>query len=259
MISNIKQQNNTISFQSDRQLNMENLSNADLYRLANIDDKYIKTTAINNESQNFVNDPMRKVEKKTSQAIPIVDTLLNAALTPGDFGDKVFTGISRAFEWGIFIKITDALSKKLNQNEKYRNFTLEHPATASLISSIAVSTVGIAGYLVIKSGISAGISVVTNRYKPLYDFKQAIRQDLNSSLTGQKISGFANKNAKFTKIAAIAGLIGISGLFINELVSLSRIKKQSDKKSGEYDSIRVKALMELNKRLISAQFQPPEE
>lgn len=255
MISNIKQQNNTISFQSDRQLNMENLSNADLYRLANIDDKYIKTTAINNESQNFVNDPMRKVEKKTSQAIPIVDTLLNAALTPGDFGDKVFTGISRAFEWGIFIKITDALSKKLNQNEKYRNFTQEHPATASLISSIAVSTVGIAGYLAIKTGISK----VINRYKPLSDFKQAIRQDLNSSLTGQKISGFANKNAKFTKIAAIAGLIGISGLFINELVSLSRIKKQSDKKSGEYDSIRVKALMELNKRLISAQFQPPEE
>ena len=41
MISNIKQQNNIISFQSDSQLNMENLSDADLYRLANIDDKYI--------------------------------------------------------------------------------------------------------------------------------------------------------------------------------------------------------------------------
>ena len=255
MISNIKQQNNIISFQSDSQLNMENLSDADLYRLANIDDKYIKTTALSDASQNFVNDPMRKVEKKTSQAIPIVDTLINAALTPGDFGDKVFTGISRAFEWGIFIKITDALSKKLYQNEKYRNFTQEHPASASLISSIAVSAVGIAGYLAIKTGISK----VIKKYKPISDFKQAIHQDLSSSLTGQNISKFANKNAKFTRIAAIAGLIGISGLFINDLVSLSRIKKQSDKKSGEYENLRVKALMELNKRLISAQSQQTEE
>lgn len=248
-ISQIGRQKNIISFKSDSQINLEEASNADLYRIATTSDEYLQTSSRKNEAQKFINDPVRKIEKKTSQAIPVADTLLTAALTPGNFGDKVFAGVARAVEWTVFTKITNNLSQKLNKNKTFRTFSQEHPAMASFVGSLAVSAIGILGYVAVKTGFNKFVE----RYKPASSFKQTIHQDLNKFAAGKKISKFLNKNKKYTAAAAVAGFVGIVALSVNQLVSLARMKKDADRNTEKYKDFRLEASRELNNRLLAEQ------
>jgi len=249
VISQIGRQNNTISFKSSNQKSLENFSDADLYSMANTSDEFLKNNSFNQEAQKYIQDPMRKVERRTGQVIPVADTLLTAALTPGSFGDKVMAGVGRAGFWTIFGGITNKLSTKLNQNETYRNFSQENPATASLVGSVVVSSVGILGGMAAKIGFNK----LLEKYKPAQNFIKSIHNDLSKIPLGKKISEFADKNRKYTAIGAIAGFVGVTGLVVNKLVSLAKVKKNADEKLAQYNEIRLDASRELNNRLLTAQ------
>jgi len=253
--------NNKISFKSEsiNQKITENCSDADLYSIVNTPDEFFKKNAYNKEAQKFVNAPIRKVEKRTGQAIPVADTLLTAALTQGSFGDKIMAGVGRAGFWVIFGGITNKLSKKLNENETYRNYTREHPATASLVGSVAVSSVGILGCMAVKTVAKKGFNKLVKKYEPLKNFINSIHNDLNQLPLGKKISAFADKNRKYTALAGVIGLVGVTGLIVNRLVSLARIKKNADKNEAQYKEIRFDASKELNNRLLTAQAQTSAE
>jgi len=252
VIEQIGRQNNIITFQSreeNKKLSIKTLSDEELYLLANTPDKFIQAGANSEEAKKFLQSPMRNVEKKSSQAIPVFDTLLSMALTPGDMGDKIFAGIGRALEWGIFIGITDKLNESLMKNKNYKSFSEKHPAAASLVGSIAVSAVGIAGY----TAVRLGLNKIIDKYKPLKDCKEAIYGDLNKNKLGQKIAKYVDKHRNKTALAGLIGIAAFIGIAINGLFSLSKMKKNANAKTEDYKNLRLQASRELNNRLISRQ------
>jgi len=257
-VAEISNKNNLIPFRGTPQKSIDELSNDDLAKISSVPDEYVTAAVRHDQIQKFNNAPVRKVEKATSKAIPVADTLLTAALTPGSFGDKVFAGIGRAMEWGIFIKVTDNISKKLANNEKFRNFAQEHPAMATVASSIGVSAVGILAY----TAIMLGGKKLLSKIKPAKEIIDAVHSDLDASKTGQKIAKELNspKAIKFLNRVAIAGLIGLGLLVANKIVGLVRMKKAEHREEAKIKQTQLDAARELNTRLLDekAQSQKPE-
>jgi len=253
-VAEISNRNNVIPFKGNQQKSVDELSNDDLIRISSVPDEYVKAAARHDQVQKFNNAPARKVEKTTSKAIPVADTLLTAALTPGSFGDKVFAGIGRAMEWGIFINVTDNLSKKLAKNEKFRSFAQEHPAMATVVGSLGVSAVGILAY----TAIMLGGKKLINKIKPVKEIVDAVHTDLDASQTGQKIAKKLNspKAIKVMHGVAIAGLVGLGLLVANKIVDLVRMKHKEKAQINKIKQTQLDASRELNKRLLEEKSQP---
>ena len=256
-ISHTSLQNNSIlSFKADKkadkrenQIDLKNMSDQDLYILANTPDQYFKNAAMYDESQKYLQSPMRKVEKRTADLYPVADTLITAALTPGDFGDKVFAAVDTALFWGVFLKMSHVLDKKLYENKKYREFAQNHPVISSLTSSAIITAVSIGGYL----GIKLGVNKLFDKYKPAKNFINTVRSDLNNSLTGKRIAAFADRHRTGTAIAGLILFASLIGLAVNNMFSIAKTKRNADEKTEQYKNLRMEASRELNNRLMSRQ------
>jgi len=175
----------------------------------------VNSTMNNRKNYNYKYSETQDVIRNS---YPIIFTLAHVANTKGSFGKKIISGVDMTKNWAIFIILIKAISDRFDKNPKYQKFKEDSPAKGYAIQASSSLLLGIAGFETIRNSVK----FLLKDNKTVKKILKSTESKINNVSNAQNYAKFIEKIKPAANGLKIAGIVGISGMFIHRTYSLSK-------------------------------------